>query len=67
MIMRIHIEQVIGSVRQCFTIIILSASGVLPKHCYRQMSEDGVLLLGVIVRVCCSLNNMCVGIYSTVA
>ena len=57
---RIHVERVIGSVRQRFTI--LSATGVLSKDYYLQKSEDGVLLLDAIVRVCCSLNNMCVGI-----
>ena len=46
---RIHVERVIGSVKQRFTI--LSATGVF-----------GVLLLDAIVRVCCALNNMCVGI-----
>ena len=56
---RIHVERVIGSVRQRFTI--LSATGVLPKD-YFQQKQDGVLLLDAIVRVCCALNNMCIGI-----
>ena len=56
---RIHVERVIGSVRQRFTI--LSATGVLPKD-YFQQKQDGILLLDAIVRVCCALNNMCVGV-----
>ena len=56
---RIHVERVIGSVRQRFTI--LSATGVLPKD-YFQQKKDDVLLLDAIVRVCCALNNMCTGI-----
>ena len=59
---RTHVERVIGSVRQRFTV--LSATGVLPKDCYPQKSEDVILLLDAIVRVCCTLTNMymCVGI-----
>ena len=57
---RIHIERVIGTIRQRFTI--LSATGVLSKDLFQQKSEDGVLLLDAIVRVCCCLNNLCEGI-----
>ena len=57
---RIHIERVIGAIRQRFTI--LSATGVLSKDLFQQKSEDGVLLLDAIVRVCCCLNNLCEGI-----
>ena len=56
---RIHVERVIGSVRQRFSI--LSATGVLPKD-YFQQKKDDALLLDAIVRVCCALNNMCTGI-----
>ena len=51
---RIHVERVIGCVRQRFRI--LSATGVLPKElCYK---KDGIVMLDAIVRVCCALNNM---------
>lgn len=53
---RIHVERIIGCVRQRFTI--LSATGVLPKE-YFQQKESDVLLLDAIVKVCCALNNMC--------
>ena len=55
---RIHVERVIGSVRQRFSI--LSGTGVLPKEVCQ--SKDGLVLLDAIVRVCCTLNNMCDGI-----
>ena len=51
---RIHVERVIGCVRQRFTI--LSATGVLPKELYYK--KDGIVMLDAIVRVCCALNNM---------
>ena len=55
---RIHVERVIGCVRQRFTI--LSATGVLPKElCYK---KDGIVMLDAIIRVCCTLNNMSEGI-----
>ena len=53
---RIHVERIIGCVRQRFTI--LSATGVLPKE-YFQQKENNVLLLDAIIKVCCALNNMC--------
>ena len=56
---RIHVERVIGSIRQRFSI--LSATGVLPKD-YLLQKQDNILLLDAIVRVCCALNNMCVGV-----
>jgi hypothetical protein len=56
---RIHVERVIGSVRQRFTI--LSATGVIAKEFYQQ-KVNGVIMLDAMVRVCCALNNMCGGI-----
>ena len=56
---RIHVERVIGCVRQHFTI--LNATGVLPKEYYQQKQDD-VVLLDAIVKVCCALNNMCGGV-----
>lgn len=56
---RIHVERVIGCVRQHFTI--LSATGVLPKE-YYQYKQDDVVLLDAIVKVCCALTNMCEGV-----
>ena len=55
---RIHVERVIGCVRQRFTI--LSATGVLPKElCHK---KDSIVMLDAIVHVCCALNNMSEGI-----
>ena len=54
--MRIHVERIIGCVHQRFTI--LSATGVLSKE-YFQQKENNVLLLDVIDKVCCALNDMC--------
>ena len=53
---RIHVERVIGAVRQRFTI--LSATGVLTKDLVQTKSNDCVLL-DAVVRVCCALNNLC--------
>ena len=56
---RIHVERVIGAVRQRFTI--LSATGVLSKDLVQTQTANGVLL-DAVVRVCCALNNLCEGI-----
>ena len=56
---RIHVERVIGVMRQRFSI--LSATGVLPKDLVKTKLGEGVLL-DSIVRVCCALNNVCEGI-----
>ena len=56
---RIHVERVIGAVRQKFTI--LSATGVITKELVQTKSSTGVLL-DSIVRVCCALHNLCEGI-----
>ena len=56
---RIHVERVIGAVRQNFQI--LSATGVLQKELVSKKT-DGTTVLDSIVRVCCALNNVCEGI-----
>ena len=56
---RIHVERIIGSTRQTFSI--LSATAVLPWE-YVQPGENGCVLLDSIVRVCCSLHNLREGI-----
>ena len=53
---RIHVERVIGSVRQKFQI--LSATTPLPTQ-YTRSKNDGPILLDSIVRVCCALHNVC--------
>ena len=57
---RIHVERVIGAVRQRFSI--LSATGVLPKELFQQKGVENVVILDAVVTVCCGLNNMCEGI-----
>ena len=56
---RIHVERVIGSVRQRFSI--LNSTVALPIE-YTLQKQDGTLLLDAIVKVCCCLNNMCEGV-----
>ena len=56
---RIHVERVIGAMRQRFQI--LSATGVLQKEMYSQKLNDGVVL-DAVVRICCSLHNACEGV-----
>ena len=53
---RIHVERVIGSVRQRFPT--LSATGVEMAA----TKSDGTILLDSVVRVCCALNNVCEGV-----
>ena len=53
---RIHVERVIGSVRQKFQI--LSATTPLPTQ-YTRSKNGGPILLDSIVRVCCALHNVC--------
>ena len=53
---RIHVERVIGSMRQRFKI--LNATSVVQKELYTLKCND-VTLLDCIVRVCCALNNVC--------
>ena len=54
---RIHIERVIGAVRQRFQI--LSATGVLPKEYLEPYTSTGTILLDSVVHVCCALHNVC--------
>ena len=52
---RIHVERIIGSMRQRFQI--LSATGVLPKELLKKQS-NGIVPLDSVVRVCSALNNV---------
>ena len=52
---RIHVERIIGSVRQRYQI--LSATGVLSKELVSHKTQKGNIILDSVVRVCCSLNN----------
>ena len=52
---RIHIERVIGAVRQQFQI--LSATTPLPTE-YTKSKKGGPILLDSIVRCCCALHNV---------
>lgn len=54
---RIHVERVIGSVRQRFKI--LSATTPLPTEYTRCACKNGPVLLDSIVRICCALHNVC--------
>ena len=56
---RIHVERIIGAVRQRFQI--LSATGVLPKELAAK-THNGTIVLDSVVCVCCALNNVCEGI-----
>lgn len=53
---RIHVERVIGSVRQKFQI--LSATTPLPTQ-YTRSKNGGPIILDSIVRVSCALHNAC--------
>ena len=56
---RIHVERIIGVIRQRYTI--LSATEVLSKD-FVTTKVHGCVLLDAVVRVCCALNNLCQGI-----
>ena len=56
---RIHVERIIGAVRQHFQI--LSATGVLQKE-LASKKTNGTIVLDSVVRVCCALNNIYEGI-----
>ena len=56
---RIHVERIIGSVRQRYQI--LSATGALQKELVCRKS-NGTTVLDSIVKICCALNNVCTGI-----
>ena len=53
---RIHVERVIGAMRQRFQI--LNATTSLPTE-YTKSKLDGPVLLDSIVRCCCALHNAC--------
>ena len=55
---RIHVERIIGSVRQKYTI--LNATDILPKEMCQ--AKDGIVMLDEIVQLCCALHNLCEGI-----
>ena len=52
---RIHVERVIGVVRQRYTIL----KGTLPIEFVIRRYEEHVPLIDRIMHVCCALNNMC--------
>ena len=52
---RIHVERVIGSVRQKYTIL----GGPLPVDFVSKRADDNMPLIDRMVRVCCALTNMC--------
>ena len=53
---RIHVERIIGSVRQRFQI--LSSTGVLAKELVSHKTQNASIILNSVVRVCCSINNV---------
>ena len=52
---RIHVERVIGLVRQKYTIL----GGPLPVDFIQKRSDQSAPLIDRMVRVCCSLCNLC--------
>ena len=56
---RIHVERIIGAVRQRYQILL--ATGVLQKELVCRKS-NGTTVLDSIVKICCALNNVCTGI-----
>jgi hypothetical protein len=52
---RIHVERVIGSVKQKYTIL----QSTLPIDFVALRQEESLPIINRIVRVCCSLNNIC--------
>ena len=52
---RIHVERVIGCVRQKFTIL----KGTLPKDYITRHAAEGCPLIDRIAKVCCALCNVC--------
>ncbi|XP_048242685.1 uncharacterized protein LOC124115552 [Haliotis rufescens] len=55
---RIHVERVIGSVRQKYMIL----SSTVPIDYLMTKSTDAVPLLDKIAHVCCALTNMCLSV-----
>lgn len=54
-IIRIHVEQVIGVLKQKYTIL----QSILPISLISDGSQDTNLTIDKIVRVCCALINIC--------
>ena len=52
---RIHVERVIGAVRQRYTIL----KGTLPIDFVIKRNQEDIPLIDRIIHVCCALNNMC--------
>ena len=52
---RIHVERVIGSFRQKYTIL----QSTLPINFVSKRIDEDVPLIDRMVRVCCALNNLC--------
>ena len=52
---RIHVEHVIGAVRQRFPIL----QSTLPIHYVMKRNGEDVPLIDRMLRVCCALNNVC--------
>ena len=52
---RIHVERVIGCVRQKYTIL----QSTLPINFVTKRANEEVPIIDHIVRVCCALNNLC--------
>ena len=52
---RIHVERVIGNVRQKYSIL----QSTLPIHFIIKRTGEEVPLIDRIVRICCALNNVC--------
>ena len=52
---RIHVERVIGAVRQGFPIL----QSTLPIHYVMKRNGEDIPLIDRMVRVCCALNNVC--------
>lgn len=52
---RIHVQHVIGTVCQRYTIL----QGTLPIDFVIKRDQQDIPLIDCIIRICCALNNMC--------
>lgn len=59
-IVRIHVERIIGSLKQKFTIL----QGTLPISLLKDQTDDQNTTIDKIVRVCCALVNLCPAVVS---
>lgn len=50
---RIHVERVIGAVRQRYTIL----KGTLPIDFIAKRNQEEIPVVDRIIRICCALNN----------